>query len=145
MPGEAISFAQWSFKSLGAGTCPSFRANKLRSLPAAQDSSASSIVATPHRGDCFFSDDLTSDGISATGCPQRFVHWADASFVCPAFAVTSAKALTACAWQALPKSKIWTPAHLQCFALPSVRGTPVPQSQSAQQALLALQPAACFD
>ena len=34
--------------------------------------SASSIVATPHCGACSFSDDLTSDGISATGCPQRF-------------------------------------------------------------------------
>ena len=33
-------------------------------------------------GACSFSDDLTSDGISATGCPQRFAHWADASFVC---------------------------------------------------------------
>ena len=34
--------------------------------------SATSIVATPHCGACSFSDDLTSDGISATGCPQRF-------------------------------------------------------------------------
>ena len=34
--------------------------------------SASSIVATPHCGACSFSDDLTSDVISATGCPQRF-------------------------------------------------------------------------
>ena len=33
-----------------SGTCPPFRANKLRSLPAAQDSSASSIVATPLPG-----------------------------------------------------------------------------------------------
>ena len=54
--------------------------DSFRSLPAMQDSSASSIVATPHWGDCSFSDDLTSDGISATGCPQRFAHWATAPF-----------------------------------------------------------------
>ena len=53
------------------------------SLPASQDSSASSIVATPHWGDCSFSDDLTSDGISATGCPQRFAHWATVSLAPP--------------------------------------------------------------
>ena len=105
-----LPFAQWSFKSLGAGLA----------LPFALTNSGRFLL-------------------------RRTAHWADASFVCPAFAVTSAKALTACAWQALPKSKIWTLAHLQCFALSSVRRTPVPQSQSAQQALLALQPAACFD
>ncbi len=34
--------------------------------------SATSIVATPHWGDCSFSVDLTSDEISATGGRQRF-------------------------------------------------------------------------
>ena len=52
------------------------------SLPTSQDDSASSIVATPHRGDCSFSDDLISDGISATGCPQRFAHW-DTAYLAP--------------------------------------------------------------
>ena len=35
--------------------------------------SSFSIVAAPHRGDCSFSNDLTSDEISATGGCQRFV------------------------------------------------------------------------
>ncbi len=117
-----LPFAQWSFKSLGAGLALPFALTNSGRFCLSANGSASSIVATPRWGDCSFSDDLTSDEISATGCPKRFVHWADASFVCPAFAVTSAKALTACAWQALPKSKIWTPAHLQCCAL-EIRGS----------------------
>ena len=55
----------------GASTCFLLRLTRSGRFCLRQ-MSASSIVATPHCGACSFSDDLTSDGISATGCPQRF-------------------------------------------------------------------------
>ena len=66
--------------AVASASC-SFRLTHSGRFLLSQDSSASSIVATPHCGACSFSDDLTSDGISATGCPQRFAHWGTSRFV----------------------------------------------------------------
>ena len=43
--------------------------------------SAASIVATPHRGDCSVSADLTADEIPATGGRHRFALENDTEFV----------------------------------------------------------------
>ncbi len=68
--------------------CPLFVSiDSFGSLPAAPDSSAFSMVATPHWGDCFLSNDLTADESPATGSRQRFVHRASASLAPRRFSV----------------------------------------------------------
>ena len=50
-------------------------------------------------------------GYYQTGVEEKYRA---CDFVTCASAVTSAKALTACAWEVLPKSEIWTLPHDLC-------------------------------
>ena len=56
-------------------------------------------------GSSLVSVEFTADETSRTAGRQRFIR---SRLVNPASAVTSAEALTACAWEPLPKSEIWT-------------------------------------